>query len=86
MPASAALKTKIERILRAQFPQQGETVDVSDGSGDNIHVVVVSRQFDHMREKSKQDLLWGAIDRSDLTDGEKVKISMILPYSPDDLK
>lgn len=86
MPASAALKTKIEHILRVQFPQQGETVDVSDGSGDNIHVIVVSRQFDHMREKSKQDLLWGAIDRSDLTDGEKVKISMILPYSPDDLK
>ncbi|MEI8078083.1 MAG: hypothetical protein WCH61_00460 [bacterium] len=86
MPASATLKNKIEHILRAQFPQQGETVDVSDGSGDNIHVIVVSRQFDHMREKSKQDLLWGAIDRSDLTDGEKVKISMILPYSPDDLK
>jgi len=86
MPASAALKTKIEQILRAQFPQQGETVDVSDGSGDNVHVVVVSRQFDHMREKAKQDLLWSAIDRSDLSDAEKVKISMILPYSPDDLK
>ena len=86
MPASATLKKKIENILRAQFPQQGETVDVSDGSGDNIHVIVVSRQFDNMREKSKQDLLWGAIDRSDLTNEEKVMISMILPYSPDDLK
>ena len=86
MPASPVLKTKIERILRAQFPQQGETVDVSDGSGDNIHVIVVSRTFDNMREKSKQELLWGAIDKSNLTDAEKVKISMILPYSPDDLK
>lgn len=86
MPASPVLKTKIERILRVKFPQQGETVDVSDGIGDNIHVIVVSRTFDNMREKSKQELLWGAIDKSDLTDAEKVKISMILPYSPDDLK
>lgn len=86
MPASPELKTRIERALRTQFPKQGETVDVSDGVGDNVHVVVVSRQFDRMKEKSKQDLLWGAIDRSDLTDAEKVKISMILPYSPDDLK
>lgn len=86
MPASPVLKSKIERILRTQFPKQGETVDVSDGSGDNIHVIVVSRQFDSMREKSKQDLLWGTIDKGDLTDAEKVKISMILPYSPDDLK
>ena len=57
-----------------------------DGSGDNIHIVVVSRQFDNMQKKSKQDLLWSAIERSDLTDAEKVTISMILPYSPDDLK
>lgn len=86
MPANTALKTKIEKILREQFPNTGETVDVSDGSGDNIHVIVVSRQFDNMREKAKQDLLWGPIDRSDLNDADKVKISMILPYSPDDLK
>ena len=86
MPASPELKKKIEDILRKRFPQQGETVDVSDGAGDNIHVIVVSRQFDSMREKSKQDCLWSAIDQSDLTDTEKVKISMILPYSPDDLK
>jgi len=86
MPASATLKMKIENILRAQFPHQGETVDVSDGFGDNIHVVVVSRRFDHMGDKSKRDLLWDVIDGGDLTDTEKVKISLILPYSPDDLK
>ena len=85
MPASSELKTKIENILHEKFPQRGETVDVSDGFGDNIHVIVVSRRFDHLREKEKQELLWGAID-SNLTDAEKVKISMILPYSPDDLK
>lgn len=84
MPASPELKKKIEDILKAEFP--GETVDVSDGHGDNIHVIVVSRRFSGMREKEKQDLLWGAIDKSNLTDGEKVHISLILPYSPSDLK
>ena len=84
MPAGPQLKKKIETILRARFP--GETVDVSDGHGDNIHVIVVSRQFDGMREKEKQDLLWSVIDASDLSNAEKVKISLILPYSPGDLK
>lgn len=84
MPADTQLKQKIDDILRKRFP--GETVDVSDGHGDNIHVVVVSRQFDGLREKEKQDLLWRAIDESDLSDAEKVKISLILPYSPADLK
>lgn len=84
MPASPQLKQKIETILRAAFP--GETVDVSDGHGDNLHIIVVSRKFEGMREKEKQDLLWGVIDRSDLTDAEKVLVSLILPYSPGDLK
>lgn len=39
-----------------------------------------------MREKEKQDLLWGAIDKSNLSNEEKVHISLILPYSPSDLK
>jgi len=86
MPADPVLKSKIEQVLRSRFPDSGEAVDVSDGVGDNVHVVVVSRQFDRLREKAKQDFLWGAIDAGELTDGEKVKISLILPYSPDDLK
>lgn len=84
MPADPQLKKKIETILSARFP--GETVDVSDGHGDNVHVVVVSRKFDGMREKEKQELLWSAIDQGNLSDEEKVKISLILPYSPSDLK
>ena len=84
MPADAKLKKKIKGILAKVFP--GETVDVSDGLGTNIHVVVVSGKFKGKREKQKQEMLWGAIDKSILTDAEKVKISLILPYSPSDLK
>jgi acid stress-induced BolA-like protein IbaG/YrbA len=42
MPADSALKEKIKRILQNDFPS--ETVDVSDGYSDNIHVIVVSRR------------------------------------------
>lgn len=84
MAADPELKKRIEEILRKEFP--GDTVDVSDGYTDNIHVIVVSRKFDGKGEKEKQDLLWGAIERSSLSDSEKVKISLILPYDPRDLK
>ncbi len=84
MPADTALKKKIEHVLHERFP--GETVDVSDGYADNIHVVVVSRQFDGLREKEKQDMLWKAIVEGGLSDAEQVRISLILPYSPGDLK
>lgn len=84
MSADPQLKKKIEDILRAEFP--GETVDVSDGYGENIHVIIVSRKFDGMRETEKQDRLWSVIDKGGLSDFEKTRISMILPYSPSDLK
>lgn len=85
MPASPEPKQKLEAILGSAFP--GETVDVSDGYADNVHiVVVVSKKFRGMHEKEKQELLWSAITAADLTDDEKVRISLIMPYSPDEPK
>ncbi len=84
MAADASLKQKIEELLKAEFP--GETVDVSDGYKDNIHIVVVSRKFNDMREKEKLDVVWQIIDGSDLTDAQKTLISLIVPYSPRELK
>ncbi len=84
MNADPALKQKIKEIIKHHFSD--DTVDVSDGYGGNIHVVVVSRKFDDLSEKEKQELLWNIIDQSDLSDEQKVKISMILPMSPAELK
>jgi hypothetical protein len=84
MPADANLKKRIEQYLRPLFPE--DTVDVSDGYHDNIHVVVVSRKFDGMTEKQKQDYLWGLIDKGSFNDPEKAKISLIIPASPGELK
>jgi len=81
-------RTQIKKILsealRQEFPH--DTVDVSDGYKDNIHVVVVSRAFDEMSEREKQQVLWRVIDRAELTEEEKQRISLVYPVSIRELK
>jgi len=78
------IKAVIENAFREEFPR--DTVDLSDGYKNNIHVLVVSRSFDDMSEKDKQDILWGVIDATDLTDAEKALISLVYPVSPAEIK
>ena len=82
--ADRALMRKIEANLRRHFPR--DTVDVSPGYHDNVHVLVVSRKFDRMSEKRKQDYLWELINSGDLTEEERTRISLILPLSPAEVK
>jgi acid stress-induced BolA-like protein IbaG/YrbA len=81
-------RTQIKKILsealRQEFPH--DTVDVSDGYKENIHVVVVSRSFDEMGEREKQQVLWRVIDRTELTEEEKQLISLVYPVSIRELK
>jgi acid stress-induced BolA-like protein IbaG/YrbA len=79
-----AIKQSLRQALRAEFPQ--DTVDVSDGYLGNIHVVVVSRSFDQMSEKEKQQRLWDLIERTDLSEAEKELISLVYPVSVAELK
>jgi acid stress-induced BolA-like protein IbaG/YrbA len=78
------IKKTLRNALRAAFPE--DTVDISDGYLDNIHVVVVSRSFDAMSEKQKQQRLWKLIDATDLSDDEKSLISLVYPVSIAELK
>lgn len=78
------IKEVLRQSLRKEFPD--DTVDVSDGYQENIHVLVVSRRFDKMSEQEKQDLLWGIIDRTDLKDDEKKLVSLVYPVSPAEIK
>lgn len=82
--ADPVLKDKIKEILKKEFPD--DTVDVSDGFQDNVHVIVVSRKFDDMSSTDMIDYIWTLIDRSDLPEAQKKLVSMILPVSPADLK
>ena len=85
MGADLQLKKEIEKLLRQEF-NENSTVDVSDGYQDNIHIVVVSGKFSGKSESEKQDMLWSLIETSGLSDLDKNKISLIIPYSPEELK
>jgi len=78
------VKTILTDALRAEFPH--DTVDISDGYKENIHVLDVSRRFDGMPEQNKQDWLWGIIDGAGLSEKEKLLISLVLPLSPAQIK
>ena len=81
-------REEVKKILadafRRRFPN--DTVDISDGYQDNIHVLVVSRSFDSLTEKQKQDVLWKVIDSTNLTPAEKELISLVYPVSVAELK
>jgi hypothetical protein len=72
--------------LRAQFPGEGNYVDVSDGYDDLIHVLVVSRIFDGMTEPARQDLVWEALEQAPLTRDQKRLVSLVVPLTPDQVK
>ena len=78
------IKAVLESAIRAEFPN--DTVDISDGYKDNIHVLVVSRRFDKMTDEEQRDLLWGLIDQAGLDEGEKALISLALAVSPSMIK
>lgn len=78
------LKRALEGAIRAVFPT--DTVDISDGYGDNIHVMVVSRKFDGLSESEKQDLVWDIIDSVKLSKVERGLISLVYPVSPAEIK
>ena len=78
------IKEILRQAFRRRFPD--DTVDVSDGFEENIHVLVVSRKFDMMNERTKQDLMWEIIDDTDLSDEEKGLISLAYPISVAQIK
>ena len=78
------IKQVIEQALRKEFPT--DTVDVSDGYKENIHVIVVSRRFDAMAERESTEYVWDLVSKSGLTEDEQALVSLVLPTSPSLLK
>lgn len=80
--AEKTFKEKVKKVFKQEFPE--DTVDVSDGYRDNVHVVIVSRKLDGLGEKGKHELLW-EIAQQGL--GENAtRISLLIGYSPVELK
>jgi len=80
--ADQAFKDKVKQTFEKAIPRA--FVDISDGYRDNVHVVIVSRPFDGMTEREKDDYLWSIARPALLTEAER--ISLLLGYSPDQLK
>jgi len=78
------IKKAIEVAIRKEFPT--DTVDISDGYGSNIHVMVVSQRFDSMDDAIQRDLLWTLIRSAGLNDQEEALISLALTISPSIIK
>jgi hypothetical protein len=86
MAADKLLMKKIRNLLESKLPDE-KFIDVSASwIRDNIHVMVMSRKFAKMNEKKKQEYLWRLINDSDLTKEQKLRISLVLPLSPEDVK
>lgn len=79
-----ALKRKLEGALRHRFV--ADTVDITDGYSGNVHVLVVSRQFDGKSDYERQTLLHKLIDDAGLTQAQKRRISLLLALSPGEIK
>ena len=78
------VKQLLREAFRRRFPN--DTVDISDGYKENIHVMVVSREFDEMPDRHKQELMWEIIDGTELEENEKTLISLVYPVSPAEIK
>ena len=80
------LKRKIRDLLKqVHFQDPEDLVDVSDGPGDSIHVVIVSHKFDGRRMKEKNDLIWSVLVQN-LPPDEWGKISLSVGTSPEEIK
>jgi stress-induced morphogen len=84
--ADAQLKRTIHDSLKTvYFGDPDDSVDVSDGPEDSIHVVILSRKFDGRRMKEKNDLIWSLLVEN-LTQEEWGKVSLSVVASPEEIK
>ncbi len=62
--ACKILKQKIHNTLKAgYFSDTKDFVDVSDGSADHVHVVIVSRKFNGHTMGNRVDIIWNELTK-----------------------
>lgn len=84
--ADALMKQKIHDTLKTgYFRDPDDSVDVSDGPEDSIHIVIVSRKFDGRRMREKNDLIWSVLVNK-LSQEEWGKVSLSVGASPEEIK
>ena len=80
------LKQKIHALLKTgYFSDTKDFVDVSDGAGDFIHVVVVSRKFNGHSMIDRGDIIWDELLKH-LSDEEWGAVSLLIGTTPEDVQ
>ncbi len=80
------IKDKIYQVLKTgYFNDNNDLVDVSNGSYDYIHLVIVSRKFDSQSVKDRYELIWDELENK-LTPEEWGHISLTVGISPEEVK
>jgi len=80
------LKDKIHHVLKnGYFNNSNDLVDLSDGSEDLIHLVIVSRKFDGHYMMERHNLIWDELENN-LKPEEWGHISLSIGVSPEDIK
>ena len=83
--SDAQLKAKIATILREGcFNHQDDAVYVLDGPDGNLHVVVVSPQFQGRRLAEKRDLILGDLI-SGLEEDEWGRVTLSVGVTPEEI-
>ena len=81
-----ALKQKIQNLLKTgYFNDTKYFVDVSDGAGDFIHVVVVSRKFNGHTMGGRSDIIWDELLKH-LSDEEWGHVSLLVGAIPEEVQ
>lgn len=84
--ASEQLKQNIYAALKQDyFSDPDDTVDISGGPEDSIHLVLFSRQFAQRSRQENHDLIWAELQRT-LASDEWKKGSLLVGASPEAIK
>ena len=84
--ACEKLKQKIHDTLKSgYFSDSKDFVDVSDGAGDFIHVVVVSRKFNGHTMVDRSDIIWDGLLKH-LSDEEWGHVSLLVGAIPEEVQ
>ena len=84
--ACKMLKQKIQNLLKTgYFNDTKDFVDVSDGAGDFIHVVVVSRKFNGHTMGGRSDIIWDELLKH-LSDEEWGHVSLLVGAIPEEVQ
>ncbi|RKU39114.1 hypothetical protein C6496_03375 [Candidatus Poribacteria bacterium] len=84
--ACKKLKHKIHSLLKfGYFSDTKDFVDVSDGAGDFIHVVVVSRKFNGHTMGGRGDIIWDELLKH-LSDEEWGHVSLLIGATPEEVQ